>query len=207
MKGGDAETDAGYQGLMSQATADDPDVLFSLYADAGCIGTIRGRASLGIETPVITTNICVADEVLSQVGDDALGWYFVGGQTEETGTPERADLDAIVELAGATEAAELGLGVLWLQQMLALAQIANTMTEGGEESPAPRSTNASARRMTWSRGRTATRWPVAPPSIRTSATSAFRSVRTSAKAPSRPSRDMRHSTPSTCCDVVHTTPR
>ena len=38
-----------------------------------------------------------------------------------------------MELAGATEAAELGLGVLWLQQMLALAQIANTMTEGGED--------------------------------------------------------------------------
>ncbi len=50
IKGGDNETDAGFQGLMAQATADDPDVLFSLYADAGCIGTMRGRVSLGIET-------------------------------------------------------------------------------------------------------------------------------------------------------------
>ena len=82
VKGGDNETDAGFQGLMSQATADDPDVLFSLYADAGCIGTMRGRTSLGIETPVITTNICGADEVISVVGDDALGWYFIGGATE-----------------------------------------------------------------------------------------------------------------------------
>ena len=45
VKGGDNETDAGFQGLMAQATADDPDVLFSLYADAGCIGTMRGRTS------------------------------------------------------------------------------------------------------------------------------------------------------------------
>jgi branched-chain amino acid transport system substrate-binding protein len=133
VKGGDAETDAGYQGLMSQAVADDPDVLFSLYADAGCIGTIRGRASLGIEIPVITTNICASDEVLSQVGDDPLGWYFVGGQTEETGTPERADLDAIVELAGFSEPEELGLGVLWAQHLLTLAGIANIMADGGEE--------------------------------------------------------------------------
>jgi branched-chain amino acid transport system substrate-binding protein len=133
VKGGDAETDAGYQGLMSQATADDPDVLFSLYADAGCIGTIRGRASLGIETPVITTNICASDEVISQVGDDPLGWYFIGGQTEETDTPERADIDAIVELAGATEPEELGLGILWANNLLALATIANTMADAGED--------------------------------------------------------------------------
>jgi branched-chain amino acid transport system substrate-binding protein len=133
VKGGDNETDAGYQGLMSQATADDPDVLFSLYADAGCIGTMRGRVSLGIDTPVITTNICAADEVISQVGDDAFGWYFIGGQTEETGTPERADTDAVVELAGAEEPAELGLGLLWQQNLFALALIANTMADEGEE--------------------------------------------------------------------------
>jgi branched-chain amino acid transport system substrate-binding protein len=133
VKGGDNETDAGYQGLMSQATADDPDVLFSLYADAGCIGTMRGRVSLGIETPVITTGICSADEVLSQVGDDAADWYFIGSATEETGTPDADDLDAIVQLAGETQLSELGLGGLWVQQMLTLATVANVMADGGEE--------------------------------------------------------------------------
>ena len=133
IKGGDNETDAGFQGLMSQATADDPDVLFSLYADAGCIGTMRGRTSLGIETPVITTNICGADEVISVVGDDALGWYFVGGATQEEGTPEAADLDAIVQSLGFTMPSELGLGGLWTQQMLTLALMSNIMVDEGTE--------------------------------------------------------------------------
>ena len=124
IKGGDNETDAGFQGLMSQATADDPDVLFSLYADAGCIGTMRGRVSLGIETPVITTNICGADEVISVVGDDALGWYFIGGATEDTGTTAD-DLDEVVTSLGYTQPSELGLGGLWVQQMFTLALIAN----------------------------------------------------------------------------------
>ncbi len=99
IKGGDNETDAGFQGLMAQATADDPDVLFSLYADAGCIGTMRGRVSLGIETPVITTAICSSAEVIDVVGDDAVGWYFIGASTEESGTPEADDLQAILRVA------------------------------------------------------------------------------------------------------------
>ena len=58
VKGGDNETDAGYLGLMQAANADDPDLLISLYADAGCIGTIRAYATAGIDKPVLTTNIC-----------------------------------------------------------------------------------------------------------------------------------------------------
>ena len=133
IKGGDNETDAGFQGLMSQATADDPDVLFSLYADAGCIGTMRGRVLLGIETPVITTAICSSAEVIDVVGDDAVGWYFIGGQTEGVGTPEAAAFDAILESLGFTNSTELGLGALGVTGLLTLATIANTMAAGGED--------------------------------------------------------------------------
>lgn len=133
IKGGDNETDAGFQGLMAQATADDPDVLFSLYADAGCIGTMRGRVSLGIETPVITTAICASAEVIDVVGDDAEGWYFIGSQTEREGTPEAADLQAILESLGFTNSTELGLGALGVTGLLSLATIANTVAEGGGE--------------------------------------------------------------------------
>jgi branched-chain amino acid transport system substrate-binding protein len=133
IKGGDNETDAGYQGLMRQATANDPDVLFSLYADAGCIGTIRGRVTLGIETPVITTAICSSAEVIDVVGDDAEGWYFIGASTEETGTPEADDLQVILESLGFTNSTEMGLGGLGVTGLLSLATIANTMAADGEE--------------------------------------------------------------------------
>ncbi len=133
IKGGDNETDAGYQGLMRQATADNPDVLFSLYADAGCIGTIRGRVALGIETPVITTAICASAEVIDVVGDDAVGWYFIGSQTERTGTPVAADFNAILKSLGFTNSTELGLGALGVTGLFTLATVANTMAAGGDD--------------------------------------------------------------------------
>jgi branched-chain amino acid transport system substrate-binding protein len=133
IKGGDNETDAGYQGLMSQATAGNPDVLFSLYADAGCIGTMRGRVSLGIETPTITTAICSSAEVINEVGDDAVGWYFVGASTERKGTPEATDLQAVLESLGYTNSTELGLGGLGVTGLFTLATIANTMADGGKD--------------------------------------------------------------------------
>ncbi len=133
IKGGDNETDAGFQGLMSQATADDPDVLFSLYADAGCIGTMRGRAALGIETPVITTAICSSAEVIDVVGDEAEGWYFIGASTEETGTPQADDLQVILESLGFTNSTELGLGGLGVTGVLSLATIANSVAADGEK--------------------------------------------------------------------------
>jgi branched-chain amino acid transport system substrate-binding protein len=133
IKGGDNETDAGFQGLMRQATADNPDVLFSLYADIGCIGTIRGRVSLGIETPVVTTAICSAAEVIDEVGDDAVGWYFVGASTEEEGTPEAEDLGAILDSLGFTNSTELGLGGLAVTGILSLAGVANGLAADGAE--------------------------------------------------------------------------
>jgi branched-chain amino acid transport system substrate-binding protein len=133
IKGGDNETDAGFQGLMRQATADDPDVLFSLYADAGCVGTMRGRVALGIDTPVITTAICSSAEVIDQVGDDAVGWYFIGAQTEEEGTPSADDLQEILASLGFDNSTQLGLGGLAVTSLLSLAGIANTMAADGEE--------------------------------------------------------------------------
>ena len=133
VKGGDNETDAGFQGLMREATADNPDVLISLYADAGCIGTMRGRAALGITTPVITTAICASAEVIDVVGDDAEGWYFVAVGTPETDTPEAADTLAVIESTGATNTSQLGLGALGINGLLTLANVANLVVEDGNE--------------------------------------------------------------------------
>lgn len=137
VKGGDNETDAGFQGLMRQAADSDPDVLISLYADAGCIGTIRGRASLGIEIPVVTTAICADSDVIAEVGDDALGWYFVGISSQED-TPELAILQDILAPFIGVEPAEvdstaLGLGGLGLTTALSIAGYANLMAEAGTE--------------------------------------------------------------------------
>lgn len=131
VKGGDNETDAGYQGLMREAAKDNPDVIVSLYGDAGCIGTIRGRASLGIKIPVLSTIICAGADVRKAVGDDLLGWAFPGAQTDKT-TPERAILQAIaapvlkVKVADVDPGA-LSLGVLGIQGIMTLAEHANRM--------------------------------------------------------------------------------
>ncbi len=147
--GGDNETDAGYLGLMQQANADDPDLLISLYADAGCIGTIRGYATAGITKPVLTTSICSDSDVISQVGDAATGWVFVGA-TPERDTPEKALLQSIVapyiknEATGemGIEPADvatgaLGLGGLGTVLALSLRNFAAEMVAGGTEMTGP----------------------------------------------------------------------
>ncbi|WP_395159242.1 ABC transporter substrate-binding protein [Ilumatobacter sp.] len=135
VKGGDNETDAGYQGLMRQAADGDPDVIISLYADAGCIGTIRGRASLGIDTPVITTSICADADVIAEVGDDAIGWVFAGIQTTED-TPEKLILQEVVApaLGIAPEEVDptaLGLGGLGVVMTMSLAVYSNAVVAAG----------------------------------------------------------------------------
>jgi branched-chain amino acid transport system substrate-binding protein len=137
VKGGDNETDAGYQGLMREAAKQNPDLLVSLYSDAGCIGTIRGRAALGIKIPAITTAICSGSAVLKQVGDDALGWTFVGVQTQET-TPELAILQEILAPALGVapkdvDSTALGLGALGVIEIMSLAQYADTMNAKGTD--------------------------------------------------------------------------
>lgn len=135
VKGGDNETDAGYQGLMRQVTKDNPDLLVSLYADAGCIGTIRGRAALGIQTPVITTGICSAADVLKEVGDDALGWTYVGVQADQT-SPAQLIMKDVMAPALKVDPAEvdntaLGLGALGVYEMMSLGVYAHVMESAG----------------------------------------------------------------------------
>jgi ABC-type branched-subunit amino acid transport system substrate-binding protein len=131
VKGGDNETDAGYQGLMREAAKDNPDVIVSLYGDAGCIGTVRGRASLGIKIPVLSTVICAGSDVRKAVGDDLLGWAFPAAQTDKL-TPERAILQAIAAPVLKIKAADvdpgaLSLGALGVQGIMTLAEHANRM--------------------------------------------------------------------------------
>lgn len=137
IKGGDNETDAGYQGLMRQAAEGNPDLIVSLYADAGCVGTIRGRASLGIEIPVVSTSICADKAVIDAVGDDALGWTFVGIQTDED-TPEKVILQEMLApaLGVAPEEVDptaLGLGGLGTVMTMSLAVYASAMADAGTE--------------------------------------------------------------------------
>jgi hypothetical protein len=131
VKGGDNETDAGYQGLMREAAKDNPDVIVSLYGDAGCIGTVRGYASLGLKIPVLSTVICAGSNVRAAVGDDLLGWAFPGAQTDVI-TPERAILQAIAAPVRKVKASEidpgaLGLGALGIQGVMTMAEHANRM--------------------------------------------------------------------------------
>lgn len=83
IKGGNEETDAGFQGLMAQANANEPDLLVSLYDGVGCIAIMRGRTTLGITTPMLAASSCAASQVIEQVGDEALGWIFLGAPTND----------------------------------------------------------------------------------------------------------------------------
>ena len=137
IKGGVTETDAGYQGLMQQANQGDPDLLITLYDAPGCIGTIRGRVSLGIDTPVLASSECASKEVIEQVGDDAMGWTFLGAQTNEE-TPANALIREIMAPvlgvpADEVDPSALGLGGLGIIQAMTLAKFADAVaTEGGE---------------------------------------------------------------------------
>jgi branched-chain amino acid transport system substrate-binding protein len=132
VKGGDNETDAGYQGLMREASQGDPDVLVSLYSDAGCIGAMRGRASLAITTPVITTGICAGSDVLDVVGDDAVGWFFVGVGTTREGPTATTLRELIAPQYGDAEPSALGIGVLAVGEVMTLARAANRLAEAGQ---------------------------------------------------------------------------
>jgi hypothetical protein len=141
IKGGDNETDAGYQGLMREASKDNPDLLVSLYAGDGCIGTMRGRAALAIEIPVITTAICSGRDVLSEVGEDAVGWTFIGVRTQEV-TPELAILQEMLAPALGVEPADvdstaLGLGALGMIGIMSVTQFANMMAAEGTDVTGP----------------------------------------------------------------------
>ena len=136
VKGGDNETDAGYEALMREAAQDNPDVLISLYSDDGCIGTMRGRAAQGITIPTITSGICSGKAVLEEVGDDAIGWSFVGVSTQQD-SPELAILQEILAPAlgvapEQVDSTALGLGALSLIGVMSLAMWANMIQANGD---------------------------------------------------------------------------
>jgi branched-chain amino acid transport system substrate-binding protein len=133
IKGGAVETDAGFQGLIREANSDEPDVLVSLYDDAGCIGAVRGRVLLGIDTPMISTAICGSADVIDVVGDDAIGWNYVGVGSP-AGTPASEAFAELLEPEyGEASSTSLGLGALGIGQMMTLARVANAVVaEGGE---------------------------------------------------------------------------
>lgn len=137
VKGGDNETDAGYQGLMREAAATEPDVIVSLYAEAGCVGTMRGRASLGIEIPVITTAACADQDVIDEVGDDALGWMFAGLAEEDDSEERRVQKRLLAPVMGVEESeittASYGLGGLGYLMYMTLVDAAEQMVSAGLE--------------------------------------------------------------------------
>jgi branched-chain amino acid transport system substrate-binding protein len=137
VKGGDNETDAGFQGLMREASKNDPDLLVSLYSDAGCIGTMRARASLAITTPVVTTGICSSSSVLAEVGDDAIGWNFSGVQSPQE-TPSGAILREIMApvlgvAPSEVDSTSLGLGALGIFEIMSLAEFADALHGAGTD--------------------------------------------------------------------------
>ncbi len=136
VKGGDNETDAGFQGLMREAAKNNPDLLISLYDGDGCIGTMLGRAALGITIPAISTAICAGKSVLDEVGDDAIGWSFVAAQTQQD-TPELAIVQEIIAptLGVAPEevaTSELGVGALSLIGIMSIAMWAGMIEANGD---------------------------------------------------------------------------
>jgi len=133
VKGGDNETDAGFQGLLREANADNPDLLVSLYADAGCIGVMRARATAGIETPVVSTAICSSGEVIDVVGDDAVGWNFIAVGTPNPTAAEASFNEIIAPVYGDGGGSSLGLGALGITQVMTLARVANALEAEGVE--------------------------------------------------------------------------
>jgi len=137
VKGAINETDAGFQGLLRQADSQGADLLVSLYGGEGCLGTMRGRATLGIDTPVLSTTACAGAGVLDQVGDDAAGWTFAG-VGEATDSPNdqliRTMLAPSLGIApDEVDTGGIGLGILGLIGVMSLAKFAHLIAEDGGE--------------------------------------------------------------------------
>jgi branched-chain amino acid transport system substrate-binding protein len=129
--GGVEETDAGYQGLMREVTADSPDVIISLYGDAGCIGTMRARQSLGITTPVVTSNVCANRDILSIAGDAAEGWHFAGAQEELPPTPGDPMMEALAKVQGVpiAEVNQYGFATIGFVLFMSMVDFANVTAD------------------------------------------------------------------------------
>ena len=116
---------------MRQATEKNPDVLFSLYSDAGCIGAMRARVALGLTMPGISTPICAGSAVLDAVGSDAQGWAFAGvGTPGHTGPGD--EFAAIVKAAqGDAPITSIGVGALGIYTVMTLGRAANHLAAAG----------------------------------------------------------------------------
>jgi hypothetical protein len=111
--------------------------LITLYDAAGCIGAMRGRVALGIDTPVLASSACAATEVIEQVGDDALGWTFLGAQTNEDTPANDLIRKILAPKLGVPEEevdpASLGLGGLGTIQAMTLAKFADAVAAKGDK--------------------------------------------------------------------------
>lgn len=137
VKGAVNETDAGFQGLVRQADRQGAGLLVSLYGGDGCLGMMRGRQTLGVATPVLSTSACAGASVLDQAGDAAEGWVFAGAG-ENTDSPD--DLLIRTMLAPAlgvspdeVDTGSLGLGILGLIGVMSLAKFAHLIADDGGE--------------------------------------------------------------------------
>lgn len=137
IKGSDNETDAGFQGLVREALSEEPDLLISLYGDAGCIGMMRGRAALGSDIVTIAANTCAAGEVIEVAGDDADGWYFVGGGDQDDTAEFLAVKEAVAPAVDLSpeevSLSDLGLGGLSHLMFFTMAAAANELADSGGE--------------------------------------------------------------------------
>jgi branched-chain amino acid transport system substrate-binding protein len=135
VKGAENETDAGYQGLMRQADRQGADLLISLYGGDGCVGTMRGRAGLGITTPVLSTTACAEARVIDEVGDDALGWTFAGVGEAETTANDRLLAEILAPSRGVSaeevDTTALGLGLLGVIGVMSLAKFGHDLVDSG----------------------------------------------------------------------------
>ena len=129
IKGGETESDAGYRSLMQQAADFDPTAIIVFYAQAGCVGTMRARADLGLDVPTFASTACLSESVLDAVGDAAIGWYFAGA----SGGPESDDSLVmrryVAELTGKRpdQIDRYGFTSLGWSQMLTIWQVASAL--------------------------------------------------------------------------------
>lgn len=138
VKGGDNETDAGYQGLVRQATQDNPDALISLYTGAGCVGTMRARAALGLTLPALAISTCATKDVLDAAGDDATGWYM-GGSFDEKSKVIKVAKKYIAKAKGVSQnkVNTGGFGSIGFQALASLSEAAQGVTKSGTEVTGP----------------------------------------------------------------------
>ncbi|MCJ7437987.1 MAG: ABC transporter substrate-binding protein [Acidimicrobiia bacterium] len=133
VKGGDNETDAGYQGLVRQATQDNPDALISLYTGAGCVGTMRARAALGLTLPALAISTCATKDVLDAAGNDAAGW-LIGGSFDEKSKAIDVAKKYIGKATGVppSKANTGGFAAIGFQTLASLAETAQGVAKSGE---------------------------------------------------------------------------